>query len=372
MSARRDFLRSAYAFLFTAACDPDRLFAPKCLPALNLPVPDPVPELRDVYVVDDYSGVQLGTKDRPYSVTAAADFDALLQSLRPISDLALHFEGLFQTSGVYRWGQYASRNLGRGWTVDGDAEIALAGVTDFDSQPIYCLAGPARSVTGISLRGNHSALVDGWPGTLRTGGVLLEGDGALDRVTFRNFGSLGSETFVAVAAIIRNCRALGFVAGASDTQVTVWFTGDKRPFALHEGNEIQATPDVWVQGHAIYEADCGVVRNNRTTGARIGYYADFFTNKNRTIEGNAFKGCEHGVQLQLSPTPTELAVNFSHEDYTIGWNEIESSGANVSLNTVGPSTATRFIRNIVVDQRLSLENYGATDVRRETLCRMAA
>jgi hypothetical protein len=147
----------------------------------------------------------------------------------------------------------------------------------------------------------------------------------------------------------------------------------ERELALMEDNETRASgAENWVQGHTIYQAKKGLVRRNRTRGARTGYYADFWTNRRITIDDNSFLGTEHGIQIQLSPTPADLAANFSHEDYTIGWNEIESRLENVLLDTLGPSTDTRFIRKIAVDPRLSLINRGATDVRRETICQRAA
>lgn len=382
VKSRREALATAGAFLITAACNPEKLFGP-CEPITVPVIPAPV-TTRDVYIVDGFTGSQEGTKENPYSVRGASEFDALMRFLRPTDSLAVHYEGRFKTAGVYRWGQYASRNLGAGWTIDGAAEIELDpdAVSIMDGQPLYCLAGPATRASGITTRGNHPALADRWTTSLRTGGVLLEGDGAIDGVQFRAFGSRSDETFVATVAdgtgpaSITNCLFDDFDPASSDTQVTVFLIGGKRSFALMEGNETRASGQGnWVQGHTIYEASEGVVRNNRSTGAKVGYYADFWTNRNRTIQNNHFLGCEHGVQLTLSPTAgddPDLPKYFSHEDYTIGWNEIESSGANVSLNTLGPSTATRFIRNIEVDSRLSLENYGATDVRRTVPCRMAA
>jgi hypothetical protein len=122
--------------------------------------------------------------------------------------LAVHMEGRFKTKGVYRWGQYASRNLGKWWAVDGDAEVAIDpdAITDVDSQPLYCLAGPAQFVGGLTTIGNHSALADRWKAarqTLRTGSVVIEGDGAIERVTMRNFGALGLESFIAVVSAAR-------------------------------------------------------------------------------------------------------------------------------------------------------------------------
>jgi hypothetical protein len=161
------------------------------------------------------TGAQLGTKENPYSVRGASEFDALLAFLAPQDALAVHLDGRFKTKGVYRWGQYASRNLGKGWAVDGDAELAIdpAAIADVDSQPLYCLAGPAQFVGGITTIGNHSFLADRWKAggaTLRTGAVLLEGDGAIERVTMRNFGALGLESFVAV---VSGGRGKGSISG---------------------------------------------------------------------------------------------------------------------------------------------------------------
>lgn len=296
--------------------------------------------------------------------------DEQISELLPESDIALHLTGSLKTKGVYRWGQLASRNLGQGWTVDGDAEISLYSPVDMDSQPLFCLAGPAKSVTGITVRGNHSILADGWRGSLRTGGVLLEGDGSIDRVTFRDFGSHGAESFMGVVAggtdeaSITNCLFTDFVPSASDTQVTVFLIEGERSFGRLEGNEVRASGEGnWVQGYCIYQASKGLVRGNKTAGARTGYYGDFWKTKGITIEENQFLACEHGVQLKLSPTPPEIAWNFSHEDYTIALNKIESSGANVSIDTVGPVTATRYIRNIAVHSSLSLENFGGEVTR---------
>ena len=343
---RRKFLQMAGVFMVAAGCSPEKLFGP--CPA-DEPVIPSIPKGHDVYI-------------------SSGDLDALLPNPTEES-LAIHLSGAFTTKGR----SFATHNLGKNWTVDGDAEIALQDVTDMGGQPYYCLTGNASSVSGLTLRGNHSKP----SGARRTGGVLLYGDGQIDGVTFRDFGSSGSETFVALItdspgpASITNCLFTDFNPTTSDTQVTVYFIAGDRKQVLMEGNETRANGG-WVQGHTIYQARKGLVRNNRTYGARIGYYGDYFSTRGITIEGNKFIGCEYGVQLQLSPT-SEIADPgyFSHEDYTIGRNEIESSGANVKLDTLGPSTATRFIRGIAVDASLTLENYGATNVTRSASCRAA-
>jgi len=47
--------------------------------------------------------------------------------------------------------------------------------------------------------------------------------------------------------------------------------------------------------------------------------------------------------------------------------KIVSRSANVKLDTLGPTTATRYIRNIAIDANLSLENTGGTNVTRTGL-----
>jgi len=129
MSARRQFVaecgRAAAAFMLMA-CQRSAIAPAAC--AEDPPgLPDPAPDVdrRDVYVVDGFTGLQLGTKANPYSVRGAAEFDALLAFLLNQDNLAVHFAGSFATRGVYRWGQFAGRNLGKNWTVDGGAEITI-------------------------------------------------------------------------------------------------------------------------------------------------------------------------------------------------------------------------------------------------------
>jgi hypothetical protein len=388
MNARRQFLQSAYAFLFAAACEPEKLFGPHCgVPAQSPTLPVPERPLRDVYVVDDYSGVQLGTKSNPYSVRTSAEFDALMAFLSGDDNLAHHWYGRFGTKGCYRWGGYATRNVGNGWTIDGDAEMAIDpnAIADsaIDGQPLYVIAGTARSVTGITTLGNHSALADRWRArgqSLRTGGVLLYGVASMDRVTFKGFGAIGAETFVAEivgSGSIADCEFTAHDPSSSNDQVTVFrVIGSENGEAssvipcLMEGNTTNAPGSKKVQAHSIYQCP-GVVRNNKSVGADVFYYADYWDNRDITIEDNEADDSIHGVQLKLSPTPLPIAEKFSHERYTVGPNRFASSGAQVSLDTCGPATSTRFIRDITIDESLSVENFGATGITRGA-CRRAA
>jgi hypothetical protein len=318
----------------------------------------------------------------PTDAPDAESFDALLLSLIAEDSLAIHLSGSFKTKGVYRWGRHASRNLGKNWTVDGDAEISLdpGAISVVDGQPLFCLAGPAHSVREITTVGNHSALADMWRAErkmLRTGSVLLYGDGAIDGVPLKNFGALrapgqpkevSSETFIIEivgSGSITNCPFSDYDPASSDDQVTVRrIMGSEngemitdKP-CLMEGNRTEASGDNQVQAHTIYWARNGTVRKNITRGVKVGYYGDWGVTKGIEIYENDFEALDHGVQLKLSP-----GQDFSHEDYTIGPNKIISRGANVSIDTVGPPTATRYIRGIRIHSSLSLENFGGEVMR---------
>jgi hypothetical protein len=308
----------------------------------------------------------------------AQAFDALMASLLPEDNLAIHYKGSFRTAGVYRWGQFAKRNVGKGWTIDGDAEISIDSPTQ-DNQPLFCLAGSAQSVKGITVRGNHSVLAKTWQGSLRTGGVLLDTKGTIDSVTFKDFGakrapnqpkSISSETFVAEAiggGSILNCTFTEHDLASTDDQVSVWrsMAAENGEFmleepCLQEGNTTNAPGSKWVQAHCIYGLP-GFVRKNKSIGGYAFYYGDFYKTKGVKINDNTADQCTYGVQLKLSPTAgdnTELPKYFSHEDYEIGLNRFGSSRAQVSINTYGPMTATRYIRGIRVHNALTLENFG--------------
>jgi hypothetical protein len=150
----------------------------------------------------------------------------------------------------------------------------------------------------------------------------------------------------------------------------------EREYALMEDNETRASgPENWVQGHTIYQAKKGLVTRNRTSGARIGYYADFWTTKGITIHRQlVLRNRARDPDPALADARRRHeAPKFSRTRITrLVWNEIESRLENVSLDTLGPSTDTRFIRKIAVDPRLSLRNVGATEVTRELQCREAA
>lgn len=337
---RREFLSLLPAVV--VACRSGKILAPCEKRSVDLPL-EPAVQRLDVNI-------------------SGGDLDSQLAALNKEEALAVHLSGQFETKGVYRWGQYARHNLGKDWTVDGDAAISLAPDVQ-DNQPLFVFAGPARSVSGVTVRGNHSQLVKSWNGSFRTGAVVLYGKGKIDRVTMQDFGSLHEESFVAEivgAGAITNSVFEDFHPEASDSQVTVFrIMGSENgevitdALCLMEGNETYASGDNRVQAHTMYWTRNGVIRNNKSRGARVGVYGDWGVTSGLQFDGNAFEGCEHGFQFRLAPG------DFSHADYRIGANIVKSGGKNVSLDTCGPPTATRFIRGMEVDSALSVEAFGA-------------
>jgi hypothetical protein len=68
----------------------------------------------ELWIANDFSGVQKGTKENPYSVRTAAEYDALLTSFLYDENhwfrrgLELHFgDGDFYTAGCYEFGTQA-------------------------------------------------------------------------------------------------------------------------------------------------------------------------------------------------------------------------------------------------------------------------
>jgi hypothetical protein len=447
--SRRKALGLAGIFLVAAACSPEKLFGPCALPPSDEPPPDPAPapELRDVYIVDGFTGLQLGTKDNPYSVRSAQEFDALFQFLQSNDALAIKLSGRFKTAGSFEWGNYGPSGwrAGKYWTFDGDAEIAIDpnAIADYqvDDPPLRIItyreqiawgdwdalaadqvwAGLPRgqAVRGLTLVGNHSLLADRWRAknkVLRTGGCILQGhNAAIENVRFVDFGALKmpgvyAEGFPAVIcgamgapdrnkvaqldgtthvydsigepSHITGCTFDGFAPSSSNDQVSVFviigsagepggvgsgnWQQTMRANCHQSNNAVEASGSNSVQGYTIYNALRGRVAGNRTRGVSMGYYGDYYATKGIVIEGNDFEALNHGVALYLSPTAGDdphLPEQFSHEDYTIGANRIRSAGANVSLNSFGSSTSTRFIRGIRVHPDLSLESVGAEFTR---------
>jgi hypothetical protein len=256
--------------------------------------------------------------------------------------------------------------------------------------------------------------------TLRIGAVHLGGhQAAIENSTVLNWGAYGAEAFPfyiqgatgqydrnliaqldpaqyiydagvpdAQCSHITGCLADGSTYVQTPDQLTVYFIagsiGEKstgvwiqhmRAFAYQTGNSTQTNKTIptrsnLLQAHTLYQCLRGRVASNIATGAAVGYYGDSYSTKGVVIQDNQFTECYYGVQLVLIPppkpgdTPAPGWEQYSHENYVIGPNTIRGNGTNVLLDTLGPSTATRYIRNITVDANLTLVNNGATNVTR--------
>ena len=290
-------------------------------------------------------------------------------------------------------------------------------------EEVWALQPRGQAVRGGTLDLQFSRAVDRWRAKgkmLRIGAVALAGhQAAIEGVHVTNYGAYKYEGFPLyiqgaygmydrnlIAELdpathifdadlpdeqcshITDCLADGYVE-LSDVgdQVTVnaimgsigertpgeWRTS-YRAYCYQTGNRTVASGSNAVQGHTVYQSLRALVEKNKTEGAQVGYYGDFYKTKGVVIQGNEFgteaAPCYYGIQLLLSPVAAGMgnaADDFSHEDYVIGPNKIVSRSANVKLDTLGPTTATRYIRNIATDASLSLDNRGATGVTRTGL-----
>lgn len=291
-----------------------------------------------------------------------------------------------------------------------EARFDHARVNQHTPEDVWNMLPRGQSVSNLNIDLQYSAAVDRWKSfgkKLRVGAGLLGGHQAsYKNLLVVNWGALGCESFPLyiqgsvgkydrdlIAKLdpakyvfdanlpddecshIVGCVFKGFANADTDDQVSLMFiaggTGERTPgewvqhmraFAYQRGNTAAGTGMNRVQGHTIYQSLRGDVSDNVTGGCSVGYYGDFYSTRGVHIHDNTFLDCRfHGVQLQLSPTGPG-ADQYSHEGYVIGKNRITSHGPNVLLDTVGPPTATRFIRNIKVEADLTLENRGAENV----------
>jgi hypothetical protein len=193
----------------------------------------------DLWIVNDFTGVQSGTQSNPYSVTTAQEYDTLIASLLYDENgwfrrgLNLNFgDGDFFTAGVYEWGYLATPKnprLGPDWQVRGSGHTTLnldpnsipdENINDWPlhlflgaSQWMQYLWTPGREqawidltpedlwstlsnrqlVKDITLNFNYSKLIDRWRAhgkALKISGGLLQGHGgAFEDVTVRDFGA---------------------------------------------------------------------------------------------------------------------------------------------------------------------------------------
>ena len=140
-----------------------------------------------------------------------------------------------------------------------------------------------------------------------------------------------------------------------------------RRHCYHMGGDTTSSGENHMQGHTIYQALSGKIMHNTAKGIQVQTYGDYLTTRGVEVDFNTAVDCYHAVQLMLSP-PTvppddeitiRLKEQFSHSDYKIGVNnQFSTRGANVRLDTLGPSTPTRFIRNIEVPMKYTLDDKG--------------
>jgi hypothetical protein len=276
-------------------------------------------------------------------------------------------------------------------------------------EEVWNLLPRGQAVRGGTIDLQYTKAVDRWRAAgkkLSIGAVLLSGhEAAIEGVHLTNYGAWGAEGFPlvitggigqydrdliarldpathildatsAIPSHISDCTADGYAPAETNDQVTVRMIvgnmGERNPgewvqhyraFAYQSGNRTIASGKNLVQAHTIYQSLRSRIDHNYSSGARIGVYGDFYSSKRIEVFLNEFLLSDHGVQFLLSPTGPG-ADHYSHEGHVIGLNKITSTGAQVSLDTLGPTTATRYIRDISVDASLSLENNGGTNVTR--------
>jgi hypothetical protein len=195
--------------------------------------------MSEIFIVNDFAGVQKGTKDNPYSVKTASEFDALIAS-QIYDENHWHRRGTiinlgggeFLTGGCYEWGPFANYDrprIGPDWQIIGtgpDTIISLDPNAIPDEQVndwplhILCSAGQwqqylwwgreaewaalapedlwkglsqGQLVKDLTLRLNYSKLIDRWIGkgfSLKLSGAVLQGHGAAcENVSVRDFGA---------------------------------------------------------------------------------------------------------------------------------------------------------------------------------------
>lgn len=272
-----------------------------------------------------------------------------------------------------------------------------------------------QRVKNVRLVANFSKLAKrvkdlGVPSLRITGCGLLGHDAQLDNIELSDFGAYGYENFplwiagtnsaydhnalyclddsyvydeAGTVSSINNTRFVDYVPEASNNQVTVrMITGSTCAAKLVENpwgefapwrqlmrrdlafldNVTTCPPDVpnIVQGITGYQCLKGLVSRNKSTGASIGYYSDYCRNKGIHITAdNSFTGGVWGAIIRLSPSAAgtpDLELQFSSEDFVIENFTTDAGAGAVYLNQDplpdGSFPASRYVRNIAIDERL--------------------
>lgn len=249
-------------------------------------------------------------------------------------------------------------------------------------------------VTAVCLQG-HDALIENSVlvdfGVTRKGGTPLEAfphviTGVLDGLDRHTMNNVPSDFMFEPAKIV-NPEFLGFIPETSSyDQITVnMIVGGTCPASI--GNPWREVPPFRqimrknaeilnpkvtapgrniIQACTIYQCMKGLIDGARTDGAVIGVYGDYLSTKGlRVTANNSFKNGTWGVAFRLSPTSgasEDLWKQFSHENYVIEKFESNAGAGDVYLNVDpavdGSYPRTRYIKEIAVDERLTIVNEG--------------
>lgn len=194
--------------------------------------------MSEVFIVNDFAGVQKGTKDNPYAVKTAVEYDTLIVSLlhdeTPLFKRQLLINlgaGEFLTGGCYEWGDFAGKDrprFGFEWQLQGSGETTLSldpnAIPDeqVNDWPMHLICSASQwmqylwtgrdaewaamtpeqlsatlpqgqLVRNITLNLNYSKFIDRWIAfgkALKLSGGLLQGHGgAFENVTVKDFGA---------------------------------------------------------------------------------------------------------------------------------------------------------------------------------------
>jgi hypothetical protein len=285
-------------------------------------------------------------------------------------------------------------------------------------QEVFAGLPAGQTVRHLVFDASHDKLADRYKAkgcSLRNGAITLSGhDAVVEHCGFRNFGALKNGVPGAEAFVVSICGAMGapdrnkiaqlpqsytfrparinenqfwdYNPSLSDDQVSVfmivgntgepggWNSGNWvqhfRDDAILYGNRVVASGQNLVQGGTIYQCLKGTVTKNVTEGAYLGYYGDYYGTRKLKLYENSYHGAYNGIRIVLSPTSggTDMHEQFFHSDYYIGPNDIEASDVDVFIDTLGPTTDRRYIRNMFVDQSHSLHAVGVEGLYRTKEC----
>lgn len=193
----------------------------------------------ETWIVNDFDGVQTGSKDNPYSVKTALEYDQLVAGLlydengwfRRQTELHLG-DGEFFTGGCYEWGPFSDRSrprFGPEWTLHGSGSTVLTldpnAIPDsqVDDWPLHVILSAGQwqqylwdetrvqdwidlspeefwktlpkgqLIRDITINLSYSKLIDRWVAAgkaLKLSAAMLHGHGpACENVTVRDFGA---------------------------------------------------------------------------------------------------------------------------------------------------------------------------------------